>query len=137
MANLTSYVGTVTLVPLSGALVGSDFLMGAESWTIVGNKATAGYAATFEPYSRGPQLNYYIIGTDDLIYTTTDSGPGPTDRSLWYFVAPSKFYGNYGISYGGTLSFALGAFSGDFTKLNEPNVCIVLLCLLQMMKSLF
>jgi hypothetical protein len=33
----------------------------------------------------------------------------------WYFSAPSKFLGNRANAYGGTISFALGSFAGDFS----------------------
>ena len=42
-----SYPGTITLVPPSGALVGSNFLLSNEGWTITGNKLTQN--ATHEP----------------------------------------------------------------------------------------
>eukprot|EP01034_Spumella_vulgaris_P026225 gene26225-32766_t len=88
-----------------------------------GNKVNAA-AAGFEPYTRGPLLNHYIIGLDELINIERS---GATDQSLWYFDAPSKFSGNLGIAYGGTLQFTLGAFSGDFSQLNGDSVNVVLL----------
>lgn len=112
-----SYEGTVTLVPPSGILVGSSFLLSNEDWTIVGNKKEM--YATYENYSRGKLLNRYILGVEDKIDVVTS---GASDSSLWYFQAPSKFYGNNGIAYGGTLSFKIGSFSGDFSKLNDDEV---------------
>lgn len=109
-----SPLGIVTLVPPSGALVGSDFLLGNEGWRISGNRvAVAG--AIHEPYSRGGMLNYYIYGVDDLINSNTYGSP---DQSLWYFEAPPQYLGNWGIAYKGSLQFTLGAFSGNFSQTN-------------------
>lgn len=118
-----SELGTVTLVPPSGNIVGSNFLVSDESWTISGNKALS-MTPTFEKYSRGALLNYYIVGTDDIINVPQANG---LDKSLWYFEAPSKFYGNLGISYGGNLQFTIGSFSGDFSRLNDLSSNVVIL----------
>jgi len=115
-----SPTGTVTLVPPSGALVGSDFLLDAQGWGITGNKAAQ--PATHEAYSRGALLNHYVYGTDNKINVDSKGG---NDKSLWYFEAPSSYLGNNGIAYGGTLSFTLGAFSGDFTKPNKDSTHLV------------
>lgn len=112
-----SYEGTITLVPPSGVLVGSDFLLGDDGWTIIGNKEL-GRAAIAAPVSRGHLLNHYIYATDDIINV---NGVGKFDTSLWFFQAPSKFLGNLGIAYGGYITFTLGSFSGDFNKLNNGN----------------
>lgn len=121
----TSFEGTVTLVPSTGALVGSTFLLDNEAWNIVGNKAISS-SSTFEPYSRGPNLNRYIYSTDDKI-NILKAGSNSPDQSLWYFSAPSKFLGNQGISYGGILQFTLSGFSGDFSTSNGNNVPAVIL----------
>lgn len=113
-----SYAGTVTLVPPSGALVGSDFLLDNAGWTTSGNKATTA-PATFEPYSRGALLNHYIYGTDDKINV---KGTGGSDAYLWYFEAPSMYMGNWGIAYGGFVKFTIGIFSGDMHNMNAPDV---------------
>jgi len=120
---VSSYEGTVTLVPPSGAIAGSSFLLGSEVWTIEGNKA-ASSAATFEPYSRGALLNHYVLGADDKINVQS---AGAADQSLWYFRAPAKYEGNLGISYGGSLEFTLSSFSGDFSASNGDDVNVVLL----------
>jgi hypothetical protein len=98
-------------------LVGSDFLLDSSDWLISGNKVVTG--ASYEPYTRGPLLNHYVVGSDNLINIEYS---GATDQSLWYFEAPSKFSGNHGIAYGGDLQFTLGAFSGDFSQLNDDSV---------------
>lgn len=108
----TSLEATVTLVPPSGVLTGSDFLLGNEGWTVVGNKAVSS-AASFESLSRGPALNHYILSHDDKI-DVTGAGEQEMDHSMWYFDAPSKFTGDKGIAYGGAIEFTVGAFSGDF-----------------------
>ena len=105
-------------MPPSGAITGSSFFLDSEGWTISGNKV-AGPAA-FESYSRGPLLNRYILGTDDIVDVPSNGVAG--DRALWYFEAPSKYRGNFGISYGGQLSFNIGGFAGDFSKLNPDKV---------------
>ena len=122
-AKTSSYDGTITLVPPSGAIVGSNFLLTNEGWNIVGNKALS-TSATFEPYSRG-KLNHYVIGTEDKISVNKEGGE---DSALWYFEAPSSFLGNKGVSYGGHLSFMLAAFSGDFNSLNDGANLIQLDC---------
>jgi len=94
-------------------MVGSDFLLSNENWMVYGNKAMM--PSTYEPHSRGASLNHYVLGTDDKINVQKPGGP---DASLWYFSAPSKFLGNQGISYGGSLRFTLSGFSGDFKSTN-------------------
>mmetsp|Transcript_14714 Transcript_14714/g.18816 ORF Transcript_14714/g.18816 Transcript_14714/m.18816 type:complete len:377 (-) Transcript_14714:136-1266(-) len=113
--------GTVTLVPPTGVLVGSNFLLGDEQWKITGNKAAMG-VVTYEAGSRG-LLNHYIHGTDDLLNIYKASGD---DAALWYFTAPSPFLGNQGIAYGGQLTFTLSAHAGDFSSGNmNSNVHLV------------
>jgi hypothetical protein len=94
-----------------------------EGWIITGNKLPV-QLPSYETYSRGKLLNYYISGTDDVINVESSSSP---DQSLWYFEAPSKYHGNYGISYGGTISFSIGSFSGDFSALNSDNTNVIIL----------
>lgn len=88
---------------------------------ITGNKAAVS-RPSYERFTRGALLSYYITGTDDLINVDSSSSP---DRSLWYFEAPPKYYGNLGISYGGSLSFTIAAFSGDFSSLNAMTANVV------------
>mmetsp|Transcript_3880 Transcript_3880/g.6635 ORF Transcript_3880/g.6635 Transcript_3880/m.6635 type:complete len:361 (-) Transcript_3880:146-1228(-) len=123
----TSAEGTVTLVPKTGVMVGSDFLLGNEDWKITGNKASNSLA-TYEASSRG-LVNHYIHGTDDLINVGRIGGDG-TDADRWYFSAPSEFLGNQGIAYGGQLKFTLSAHAGDFTasNLNKDAYLVELYC---------
>mmetsp|Transcript_779 Transcript_779/g.1293 ORF Transcript_779/g.1293 Transcript_779/m.1293 type:complete len:362 (-) Transcript_779:95-1180(-) len=123
-ARATSYNATVTLVPPSGAIVGSNFLLNNEGWRVVGNRE-AYTSAQYEPYSRGLLLNHYIIGTDDKI--NVDSSDSQ-DMSLWYFDAPESYLGNMGIAYGGSFEFTVAAFSGDFSQLNDDAHLVVLDC---------
>jgi len=116
-----SFPATVTLVPLSGTLMTSTFLLSNENWTISGNKFSSSFAS-FEPYSRDFMLNHYIFAADDKI--SVDNA-GDSDRSLWYFSAPTKYLGNFGISYGGNLEFILGSFSGDFSRKNNADSSLV------------
>lgn len=68
-------------------------------------------------------MNYYILGADNLVNVQTSSA---SDNSLWYFEAPTKFFGNKGIAYGGTFSFTIASFSGDFTALNDQKTNVVI-----------
>jgi hypothetical protein len=117
----SSTTGTVTLVPPSGNLVGSAFLLNNEAWKVTGNKASAGSWAAHESLGRGAMMNYYVRGSDDKI-TLTSSG---ADTSLWYFQAPAAYLGNMGIAYGGSLSFTQASFSGDFSKMNPTSSALV------------
>lgn len=110
-----SYVGYITFAPPTGVLMGSNFLTSNEDWTIVGNKELSD--AVFEKKSRGLLLSNYIYGFDDEIYLSDG-----VDVDLWYFNAPSKFLGNFGIAYGGSISFTLSSFSGNFATLNGDGV---------------
>lgn len=118
-----SLVATVTIVPPGGQMVGSDFLLSNENWMISGNKALM--PSIYEPFSRGAMLNHYILGSDDKINVQK---PGGADASLWYFDAPSKFMGNQGIAYGGSLRFTLSGFSGDFKSSNADSHLVELEC---------
>lgn len=122
-AKSSSYDSTITLVPPSGAIVGSNFLLNNEDWKIVGNKALSSMAK-HESFSRG-QVNHYVIGTDDKISVSSE---GAEDKALWYFEAPAAFLQNKGIVYGGQLSFMLAAFSGDFKSLNDNANLVQLHC---------
>lgn len=129
----TSAEGRVTFVPPSGVLVGSSFSRGPEGWAVSGNRRSAGALSgvAHEASSRGGGLlNHYVYASDELINSApassaaassassaTASGKGD-DQALWYFAAPAKFLGHWGVAYGGRLRFTLGAFSGDF---HAPN----------------
>ena len=105
--------GLVTVVPPHGILVGSDFAADAEGWGVVGNAGAARAAATHAPGSSGPAMAQYVYGADDYIDST---GAGASsDKSRWYFDAPSKFHGHHGLAYNGTFEFTVAAFAGDFT----------------------
>ena len=60
-------------------------------------------------------MNHYIYASDNKINIDKN---GDTDKSLWFFNAPSKFLGNMGIAYGGFIQFSISIFAGDVTKLN-------------------
>ena len=109
--------GTVTIVDSSGTIVCSDFLLGPDDWTIIGNKARVSNPI-YEPYSRNNFINHYIYATDNHnhISTTTHTHK---DKALWYFNAPSKMLGNLGIAYGGYISFTISIFAGDLKQMNQ------------------
>lgn len=109
-----SYETNITIVNNDGTVICSDFLLSLDGWTIVGNKRLIENPA-FEPYSRGLYLNHYICSSDDKINVDKY---GDSDKSLWFFNAPSKFLGNMGIAYGGFIMFSLELFSGDIRQLN-------------------
>ena len=93
----TSKAGTVTLVPPSGVLVGSDFTTDNEGWTVVGSKAASSPVKWHAGSSR-----------DKLgILTQYISASAESEGSLWFFQAPGKYHGNHGIAYGGLLTFTL------------------------------
>jgi hypothetical protein len=119
-----SFDGTVTVVDKSGVIVGSDFLLGDEGWTIIGNSGSVS-VPKFEPYNRGNLFNYYIYAKDNIVH---NSKFGEPDKSLWYFNAPSKFLGNKGAAYGGHISFSISLFAGDIASLNKGVNLVELEC---------
>jgi hypothetical protein len=127
----TSEPGIVWLIPPHARISWSDFSLGIEDWSIVGNgpraaaKPAGGLA--YEPYSRGV-LNHYIMGTESEINTARSSDASDLDR--WYFQAPTKFHGNHAAAYGGALHFRVGAAAGDFgsSEVNTDTKLVVLEC---------
>ena len=63
-SSATSAQGLVTIVPPSGIIVGSDFFLDRDSWTIVGNKNPQN--AQYDKTTRGA-VSFFIFGTDDVI----------------------------------------------------------------------
>ncbi|KAL7551786.1 hypothetical protein ACHAWF_014978 [Thalassiosira exigua] len=107
-----SLAGTVSLVSdATSALVSSDFRFSDEGWSTVGNAAPGVH---YEATRRG-DMNHYIYAVDDLIDVDGDKN----DRKIWKFALPEKFSGWYGAWYGGTFSFALSSFSGDYSGVND------------------
>jgi len=104
----------ITIVDKDGTIIRSDFLIDSEQWKIVGNKQPL-EIPIFEPYSRGLELNHYIYGNENKINIDKY---GDTDKSVWFFNAPSKFLGNMRMAYGGYLGFTIGIFACDISKLN-------------------
>ena len=123
--------GTVTIVDPIGTIVCSEFLLGADGWTIIGNKASVS-APIYEPYSRNNFINHYIYATDNHNHISTTKPTTPTisqrDKALWYFNAPSKMLGNKGIAYGGYISFTMSIFAGDTQKMNQGVNLVELEC---------
>ena len=123
--------GTVTIVDPSGTIVCSDFLLGPDGWTIIGNKASVS-APIYEPYSRNKLCNQYIYATDNHNHISTTTPTTPThsqmDKALWYFNAPSKMLGNMGIAYGGYISFTISIFAGDMKQMNQGVNLVELEC---------
>ena len=82
-----------------------------EGWNITGYKNVS---ATFMPYSLDGLMSNFITGKDDVInvdYKNKD------DRNLWFFSKQLSLY----LSNSSILSFTMSSFSGDFSKLNNPN----------------
>jgi len=122
--------GTITIVNTDGTIVCSDFLLGTDDWTIVGNKARVS-APIFEPYSRNNFINHYIYATDNHVHVPTNnhvSTNSQRDKALWYFNAPSKMLGNLDIAYGGYISFTMSIFAGDMTQMNQGVNLVELEC---------
>jgi hypothetical protein len=128
----TSHEGIVTTVNSHGTIVCSDFLLGPDGWTIIGNKQRVSNPI-YEPYSRNNFINHYIYATDNNIHVATIN-PMHTqtqinrDKALWYFNAPSKMLGNMGIAYGGYISFVISIFAGDTKKMNKEVNLVELEC---------
>ena len=118
--------GTITIVDSSGTIVCSDFLLGPDGWTIIGNKQRISNPI-YEPYSRNNFINRYIYGTDNNIHISTTTR-SHKDKALWYFNAPSKMLGNMGIAYGGYISFTMSIFAGDMKKMNQGVNLVELEC---------
>lgn len=118
--------GTITIVNTDGTIVCSDFLLGPDGWTIIGNKASVS-APIYEPYSRNNFINHYIYATDNHNHIST-TNPMHRDKALWYFNAPSKMLGNMGIAYGGYISFTISIFAGDMKQMNQGVNLVELEC---------
>jgi hypothetical protein len=118
--------GIITIVDSSGTIVCSDFLLGPDGWTIIGNKERVS-APIYEPYSRNNFINHYIYATDNHNHIST-TNPIHRDKALWYFNAPSKMLGNMGIAYGGYISFTMSIFAGDLKQMNQGVNLVELEC---------
>jgi hypothetical protein len=118
--------GTITIVDSSGTIVCSDFLLGPDGWTIIGNKERVSNPI-YEPYSRNNFINHYIYATDNHNHIST-TNPLHRDNALWYFNAPSKMLGNMGIAYGGYISFTMSIFAGDLKQMNQGVNLVELEC---------
>ena len=123
--------GTITIVNTDGTIVCSDFLLGPDGWTIIGNKASVS-PPIYEPYNRNNFINHYIYATDNHVHIST-TNPMRTpisqrDKALWYFNAPSKMLGNMGIAYGGYISFVISIFAGDLKQMNQGVNLVELEC---------
>lgn len=121
-----AFEGTITIVDSSGTIVCSDFLLGPDGWTIIGNKARVSNPI-YEPYSRNNFINHYIYATDNHNHIST-TNPMHRDKALWYFNAPSKMLGNMGIAYGGYISFVISIFAGDLKQMNQGVNLVELEC---------
>ena len=125
-ANATD--GTITIVNTDGTIVCSDFLLGPDGWTIIGNKERVSNPI-YEPYSRNNFINHYIYATDNHVHiSTTNPMRTSKDKALWYFNAPSKMLGNMGIAYGGYISFVMSIFAGDMKQMNQDLNLVELEC---------
>ena len=119
-----SFEGNITIVDSQGIIIASNFLLGNDKWTIVGNKEPI-IETIYDPSNRGNNFNHYIYGSENLVNINKY---GETDKSLWFFNAPSKFLGNIGIAYGGDISFSISVLAGDINHLNRNVNLIELEC---------
>lgn len=103
-------------------LSASEFRDGADGWVIKNNGRAAQQAPVHERSSYR-LLNHFIYAVDELL----DIDRSGIDRKQWTFSAPSKFLGFQAWAYKGTLSFTLGAFSGDFSGTKNPDANFVVL----------
>ncbi len=103
--------GTVYIVPPGGGLLGSSFTLDTNGWQVCQNGGDFCTPATHDPTSRG-SMRQFIRGDDTVI---RNLGLEDGDPFRWYFSAPPTWSGNWGVAYGGKLTFTLEAFAGDFT----------------------
>lgn len=120
----SSLPAAVVIVSAStGGIVGFDFNGGSsQGWEVYGNPVLT--EAVFEPSSRGPLMNYYILGSDDDINLNS---AGTADLSLWYFQAPSSSLAGLNLAYKGHLRFDMSSLAGDFSRLNPSSTNVVML----------
>ena len=109
-SNFMSEEGQITIVPSSHIMVGSNFILSTDGWSIIGNKNNQ---VTHDPSSRG-EINHFIYASDDSINVDFNKN----DIDIWRFNASEDFMGWNGILYGGTFEFILSSFSGDFSPSN-------------------
>ena len=121
-----AFEGTITIVNTDGTIVCSDFLLGPDGWTIIGNKERVSNPI-YEPYSRNNFINHYIYANDNHNHISTTKR-SQRDKALWYFNAPSKMLGNLGIAYGGYISFTMSIFAGDMKQMNQDVNLVELEC---------
>jgi len=108
--------GNVVLVASSNILVESDFMFTSEEWKIVGSKNEF-EDVIHDEASFGRKMNRFIYSNDKIRNVDIDGN----DRNLWYFQAPTKFNGWFGLAYDGYLKFDMKAFAGDFSTENQNN----------------
>ena len=102
----------IIIYGLFGLVTGATtFWLDSEGWTIVGNKGLS-EEAKHQPYSMGPQMSNYILGTDNLVNVDSKNRD---DRNLWYFRSPPITL----LFKPAIMVFTITSFSGDFTKLNK------------------
>jgi hypothetical protein len=114
--------GQVTLTAPDLVTVSSPFWTDNEGWTI---QSAVNTNSTWSPTSTSASLNYFVFGGD------FDPVVGLNNNVRWYFLAPSKFLGNFGYLYNGFIQFWLGSFAGDFSAnsaLQTPYNLIELWC---------
>lgn len=112
---LESAIGIVYVLPPHLTIVSSTFgqTERLDGWTVEGDKNSAKIG--HDSFRRG-RLNNYVYFSEDTI--EGPSAPNVKDAKRWRFVAPKKFRTNLIGAYGGSLSFDLAAFAGDFSASN-------------------
>lgn len=102
--------GIVHVLNQEKMLTASVFDRDREGWTIERN-GHAIVPPAHDTASMG-DLNDFIHARDREIFLDTAG----LDTTLWQFVAPAKFLGDFAVAYGGSLSFTIATTTGPFVK---------------------
>ena len=127
----SSSSGTVYLLPSDLVVFSSTFSRDGQAWSVRQSSAATSSSssssstlrvarpAAYESSQRG-SLNHYIYGNDESVngsLTPSSSSSPSLDGDLWVFTSPRPYgVGQvFNAAYGGSLSFTISSFSGDFS----------------------
>ena len=112
-----SKLGKHYFVTADNVLVASNFDTSTDGWTYTDNGRKSPDLtydnSRITSSSSGASLSKFVFLADEFQNPDADG----VDQDLWKFVAPSKFYGDQAMAYGGQLCFTLGKASGDFSSI--------------------